>query len=88
MKIICIIPARGGSKGLIKKNGLREAGDDVVIIKATNVLITEIDKIFYFLNKNLHEIRKFVHIKLQKNIFEIAHYFYDLYFILGACEGR
>jgi glutamate-1-semialdehyde 2,1-aminomutase len=33
--------------------------------------ITEIDKIFYFLNKNLHEIRKFVHIKLQKNIFEI-----------------
>ena len=33
--------------------------------------ITEIEKIFYFLNKNLHEIRKFVHIKLQKNIFEV-----------------
>ena len=32
-------------KGLIKKNGLREAGDDVVIIEATNVLIEEIDEI-------------------------------------------
>ena len=32
-------------EGLIKKNGLKERGDDDVIIDATNVLIEEIDEI-------------------------------------------
>ena len=45
-------------KGLIKKNGLREAGDDVVIIKATNVLITEIDKIRTNTERRIREGRQ------------------------------
>ena len=33
--------------------------------------IMEMEKIFYFINKNLNNIKRFVYIKLQKNIFEV-----------------
>ena len=45
-------------EGLIKKNGLREAGDDEVIIEATNVLIEEIDEIRENTERRIRDSRR------------------------------